>query len=71
MVEGALGAELLRAKTNLAARAPSTTLLRSVVPLPRFAGQESMRGSGGVSAKREASATGHEKMVQRCALPRR
>ncbi len=41
MVEGALGGERhLQAKTSLSARAPSTTLLRSVVPLPRVAGQD-------------------------------
>ena len=35
MVEGALGADASRY-----ADAPSTTLLRRVVPLPRFAGQD-------------------------------
>jgi hypothetical protein len=44
MVEGALGAECLGwAETTVTARAPSTTLLRSVGPLPRSAGQESTR----------------------------
>ncbi len=38
MVEGACSKEV-----RLTAHAPSTTLLRSVVPLPRFAGQESAK----------------------------
>jgi hypothetical protein len=71
--EGALGAEhALSAKTILAARAPSTTLPRSVVPLPRFAGQESMRAVKTIRfAPRGAGAIGQEKMAQRRALPRR
>jgi hypothetical protein len=41
MVEGAAAEKIsLMRGMAITARAPSTTLLRSVVPLPRFAGQE-------------------------------
>ena len=53
MVEGACGAEAGRE-----ADAPSTTLLRSAVPLPRFAGQDDetrCRRISVIPRKRESS----------------
>jgi len=52
MVEGAWASALrLRGRTIVHAAAPSTTLLRSVVPLPR------LRGAGGKKARRENDET--------------
>jgi hypothetical protein len=45
MVEGACGREYFLMQRHVTARAPSTTLLRSVVPLPRLRGAGCRKGT--------------------------